>query len=70
MQKAVNDIMDIFTSEDMENTPLVSTGYFLASTVYNKHVYNKHVYDIYIIYSTYTSYTCTNQLISIFLLNL
>ena len=27
MQKAVNDVIDIFTSEDMENV----TGYFLYS---------------------------------------
>ena len=34
MQKAVNEVIDIFTSEDMENTP---TGYFVVKHL---HLYN------------------------------
>ena len=30
MQKAVNDVIDIFTSEDMEDTPLVIFYYYMA----------------------------------------
>ena len=36
MQKAVNDIIDIFTGEDMENT--LYTGYF---PVKHLHLYNQ-----------------------------
>ena len=35
MQKAVNYVIDIFTSEDMENV----TGYFLVKHL---HLYNKY----------------------------
>ena len=38
MQKAVNDVNDIFTSEVMENV----TGYFLVK---HSHLYNKFIYS-------------------------
>ena len=38
MQKVVNDVIDIFASEDMGNMPLALHGYFLVkqSNLYNK----------------------------------
>ena len=41
MQKAVNDVIDIFTSDDMEN--IYVTGYFLVK---HSHLYNKPIYHI------------------------
>ena len=39
MQKVVNDVIDIFASEDMGNMPL--HGYFLVK---HSHLYNKYYY--------------------------
>ena len=53
MQKAVSDVIDIFTGEDMENTPLF---YFLVK---HSHLYNKSHYFIHdniAIYYLYSSY--------------
>ena len=45
MQNAVNDVIDIFTSEDIENMHV--TGYFLV-----KH---SHLYILYIVYIYFVS---------------
>ena len=39
MQKTVNDVIDIFTSEDMDNMSLA--GYFLIK---HSHLYNEKIY--------------------------
>ena len=50
MQKAVNDVIDIFTDEGTENV----TGYFLVK-VKHSHLYNKlsYIYGLVLIYTCF-----------------